>query len=83
MANPALVGKYEKEAAKKGVLGVQSHKRMPYVIIDFGKFTFRQIDADTQIRSFDCCYADLDDFLFSADRQLLQVNCYWLSFATQ
>lgn len=33
--------------------------------MDFGKFTFRQIDADTQIRSFDCGDADLNDFLFS------------------
>lgn len=33
--------------------------------MDFGKFTFRQIDADTQIKSFDCGDADLNDFLFS------------------
>lgn len=29
----------------------------------FNKFTFRQIDADTQIKSFDCGDADLNDFL--------------------
>ena len=28
--------------------------------MDFGKFTFRQIDADTQIKSFDCGDADLN-----------------------
>ena len=33
--------------------------------MDFGKFTFRQIDASTQIKSFDCGDADLNDFLFS------------------
>ena len=33
--------------------------------MDFGKFTFRQIDADTPIKSFDCGDADLNDFLFS------------------
>ena len=33
--------------------------------MDFGKFTFRQIDADTRIKSFDCGDADLNDFLFS------------------
>lgn len=31
----------------------------------FNKFTFRQIDADTQIKSFDCGDADLNDFLIS------------------
>lgn len=33
--------------------------------MDFGKLTFRQIDVDTQIKSFDCGDADLNDFLFS------------------
>ena len=33
--------------------------------MDFGKFTFRQIDAETPIKSFDCGDADLNDFLFS------------------
>lgn len=33
--------------------------------MDFGKFTFRHIDADTEIKSFDCGDADLNDFLFS------------------
>lgn len=33
--------------------------------MDFDKFTFRQIDADTWIKSFDCGDADLNDFLFS------------------
>lgn len=33
--------------------------------MDFAKFTFRQIDADTEIKSFDCGDADLNDFLFS------------------
>lgn len=33
--------------------------------MDFSNFTFRQIDADTQIKSFDCGDADLNDFLFS------------------
>lgn len=31
----------------------------------FNKFTFRQIDADTQMKSFDCGDADLNDFLIS------------------
>ncbi len=33
--------------------------------MDFGKFIFRQIDADTRIKSFDCGDADLNDFLIS------------------
>ena len=33
--------------------------------MDFGKFTFRQIDAATRIKSFDCGDADLNDFLIS------------------
>ena len=32
--------------------------------MDFSKFTFRQIDAGTEIKSFDCGDADLNDFLF-------------------
>lgn len=33
--------------------------------MDFDKFTFRQLDAGTTIKSFDCGDADLNDFLFS------------------
>lgn len=33
--------------------------------MDFGNFTFRQIEVGTQIKSFDCGDADLNDFLFS------------------
>ena len=33
--------------------------------MDFDRFSFRQIDADTKIKSFDCGDADLNDFLFS------------------
>ena len=33
--------------------------------MDFYAFSFRQIDSDTQIKSFDCGDADLNDFLFS------------------
>lgn len=33
--------------------------------MDLGKFVFRQIDEETQIKSFDCGDADLNDFLFS------------------
>lgn len=33
--------------------------------MDLGNFTFRQIDANTTIKSFDCGDADLNDFLFS------------------
>lgn len=33
--------------------------------MDFEGFSFRQIDADTRIKSFDCGDADLNDFLFS------------------
>lgn len=33
--------------------------------MDFDKFTFRQIDADTRIKSFDCGDADLNGFLIS------------------
>lgn len=32
---------------------------------DFSNFTFRQIDAKTEIKSFDCGDPDLNDFLFS------------------
>ena len=35
------------------------------MIMDFDKFSFRQIDAHTEIKSFDCGDADLNDFLFS------------------
>ncbi len=30
--------------------------------MDFENFTFRQIDADYEIKSFDCGDADLNDF---------------------
>lgn len=33
--------------------------------MNFSHFTFRQIEPDTQIKSFDCGDADLNDFLFS------------------
>lgn len=33
--------------------------------MDFDNFTFRQIDADTRIKSFDCGDSDLNDFLLS------------------
>ncbi|MDE5920820.1 MAG: GNAT family N-acetyltransferase [Paramuribaculum sp.] len=33
--------------------------------MDFEKLIFRQIDADTRIKSFDCGDADLNDFLLS------------------
>ena len=33
--------------------------------MDFSALSFRQIDANTQIKSFDCGDADLNDFLFS------------------
>lgn len=33
--------------------------------MDFDALSFRQIDADTKIKSFDCGDADLNDFLFS------------------
>ena len=33
--------------------------------MDFDGLSFRQIDADTKIKSFDCGDADLNDFLFS------------------
>lgn len=33
--------------------------------MDFENFIFRQIEADTQIKSFDCGDSDLNDFLYS------------------
>lgn len=39
--------------------------------MDFSKFTFRQIDADTEIMSFDCGDADLNDFLISDAKDYL------------
>lgn len=33
--------------------------------MDFSKFSFRQIDTTTKIKSFDCGDADLNDFLIS------------------
>ena len=39
--------------------------------MDFTKFTFRQIEADTEIKSFDCGDADLNDFLVSDAKNYL------------
>ncbi|MDE7336441.1 MAG: GNAT family N-acetyltransferase [Muribaculaceae bacterium] len=39
--------------------------------MDFSKFTFRQIEADTDIKSFDCGDADLNDFLISDAKKYL------------
>ncbi len=40
--------------------------------MDFSNFTFRQIEADTEIKSFDCGDADLNDFLFSDAKNYLR-----------
>ncbi|MDE5555919.1 MAG: GNAT family N-acetyltransferase [Muribaculaceae bacterium] len=40
--------------------------------MDFSKFTFRQIEADTEIMSFDCGDADLNDFLISDAKDYLR-----------
>lgn len=39
--------------------------------MDFSNFTFRQIEADTNIKSFDCGDPDLNDFLFSDAKNYL------------
>ena len=41
--------------------------------MDFDKFTFRQIDADIKIKSFDCGDADLNDFLFLLTNHLFVI----------
>lgn len=40
--------------------------------MDFSNFTFRQIEADTEIKSFDCGDADLNDFLVTDAKNYLQ-----------
>lgn len=40
--------------------------------MDLSKFTFRQIEADTEIKSFDCGDADLNDFLVSDAKNYLR-----------
>ncbi len=40
--------------------------------MDFSNFTFRQIEADTEIKSFDCGDPDLNDFLFSDAKNYLK-----------
>lgn len=40
--------------------------------MDFSSFTFRQIEADTEIKSFDCGDADLNDFLVTDAKNYLQ-----------
>ena len=32
--------------------------------MDISKFTFKQVEADTEIKSFKCGDSDLNDFLF-------------------
>jgi predicted GNAT family N-acyltransferase len=39
--------------------------------MDFSKYTFRQIDANTKIKPFDCGDTDLNDFLFSDAKDYL------------
>lgn len=39
--------------------------------MDFAKFTFRQVDAATSIKSFDCGDADLNDFLLNDSKAYL------------
>lgn len=39
--------------------------------MDFEKFTFRQIEADTVIKPFDCGDTDLNGFLFEDAKQYL------------
>lgn len=39
--------------------------------MDLSKFTFRQIEVDTEIKSFDCGDADLNDFLISDAKDYL------------
>lgn len=40
--------------------------------MDLSKFTFRQIEADTEIKSFDCGDTDLNDFLISDAKNYLR-----------
>lgn len=40
--------------------------------MDFSNFTFRQIEAGTEIKSFDCGDADLNDFLVSDAKNYLR-----------
>ncbi|MDE6535816.1 MAG: GNAT family N-acetyltransferase [Muribaculaceae bacterium] len=40
--------------------------------MDFSKFTFRQIETDTEIKSFDCGDNDLNDFLVSDAKNYLR-----------
>lgn len=40
--------------------------------MDFSNFTFRQIEADTEIKSFDCGDSDLNDFLVTDAKNYLQ-----------
>lgn len=40
--------------------------------MDFINFTFRQIETDTEIKSFDCGDADLNDFLVSDAKNYLR-----------
>jgi predicted GNAT family N-acyltransferase len=40
--------------------------------MDLSKYTFRQIDVDTEIKSFDCGDTDLNDFLFSDAKNYLR-----------
>ena len=40
--------------------------------MDFSNFTFRQIESDTDIKSFDCGDADLNDFLLSDAKNYLR-----------
>jgi predicted GNAT family N-acyltransferase len=39
--------------------------------MNLSKYSFRQIDADTEIKSFDCGDTDLNDFLFSDAKNYL------------
>lgn len=40
--------------------------------MDFSNFTFRQIESDTEIKSFDCGDVDLNDFLVSDAKNYLK-----------
>ena len=40
--------------------------------MDLSKFTFRQIEAGTEIKTFDCGDADLNDFLVSDAKNYLR-----------
>jgi predicted GNAT family N-acyltransferase len=40
--------------------------------MDLSKYSFRQIEADTEIKSFDCGDADLNDFLVSDAKNYLK-----------